>query len=84
MSGDDYRLMKNWLSRSFCCKSRTKGFQGKILVVTAGLGNDDASQMTREGAAGIFLKHNPPARLARSIRKVMEGQPWPKLAASAR
>lgn len=60
----------------FLLQSRTKGFQGKILVVTAGLSNDDASQMIREGAAGIFLKHNPPALLARSIRKVMEGQPW--------
>jgi DNA-binding NarL/FixJ family response regulator len=60
----------------FLLQSRTKGFQGTILVVTAGLSNDDASQMIREGAAGIFLKHNPPALLARSIRKVMEGQPW--------
>jgi DNA-binding NarL/FixJ family response regulator len=60
----------------FLVDSRKKGFQGKILVVTAGLSDDDATQLLREGAAGIFLKHNPPALLVKSIRKVMEGQSW--------
>ncbi len=60
----------------FLLQSRKRGFQGKVLVVTAGLSDDDATQLIREGAAGIFLKHNPPALLSKSIRKVMTGQPW--------
>jgi two-component system, NarL family, nitrate/nitrite response regulator NarL len=50
------------------------GFRGRVLVVTAGLRDDEAAFFLREGAAGIFLKHDSPAVLARSIRRVMDGE----------
>ena len=46
----------------------------RVLVVTAGLTDTEAAWFLREGAAGIFLKHDPPAVLVRSIRQVMDGE----------
>ncbi len=46
----------------------------RVLVVTAGLTDTEAAWFLREGAAGIFLKHDPPAVLGRSIRQVMDGE----------
>jgi two-component system, NarL family, nitrate/nitrite response regulator NarL len=46
----------------------------RVLVVTAGLTDTEAAWFLREGAAGIFLKHDPPAVLVRSIRQVMAGE----------
>jgi DNA-binding NarL/FixJ family response regulator len=54
--------------------ARRIGFRGRVLVVTAGLRDDEAAFFLREGAAGIFLKHDSPAVLARSIRRVMDGE----------
>lgn len=46
----------------------------RVLVVTAGLTDGEAAWFLREGAAGIFLKHDPPGVLVRSIRQVMDGE----------
>jgi two-component system nitrate/nitrite response regulator NarL len=46
----------------------------RVLVVTAGLTDTEAAWFLREGAAGIFLKHDPPPVLVRSIRQVMDGE----------
>lgn len=46
----------------------------RVLVVTAGLTDTEAAWFLREGAAGIFLKHDPPGVLVRSIRQVMDGE----------
>ena len=58
----------------FMAGARRIGFRGRVLVVTAGLRDDEAAFFLREGAAGIFLKHDSPAVLARSIRHVMDGE----------
>jgi DNA-binding NarL/FixJ family response regulator len=59
-------------SRAF----RERGFQGKVLMVTAGMSDADAHRVLREGAAGIFLKHSPPADLIAAIRQVARGGTW--------
>jgi two-component system nitrate/nitrite response regulator NarL len=60
----------------FLERARAAGFQGRVLVVTAGLSDADAAQLISRGAAGIFLKHSSPALLSKSIRTVMEGEAW--------
>jgi two-component system nitrate/nitrite response regulator NarL len=55
-------------------KLRDKNFQGRTLVVTAGLPHRDALEMIRLGVSGIFHKKNPPEDLARSIVEVAGGR----------
>jgi DNA-binding NarL/FixJ family response regulator len=50
------------------------GFAGRVLVVTAGVTPQETAELLRGGVAGIFLKHDPPASLCRSIRDVAAGQ----------
>lgn len=52
----------------------TRRFPGRILLVTAGLPNQDALELLRLGIAGIFHKHQPLAELHSSIRGVSEGK----------
>jgi DNA-binding NarL/FixJ family response regulator len=52
------------------------GFRGKVLVVTAGVGEADAASLIRQGIVGIFPKHNSPVLLAEAIRAVMAGKVW--------
>ena len=49
------------------------GFEGKVLLVTAGVNDRDVPGMIRKGIAGIFMKHNPPALLVQGIRDAMNG-----------
>ncbi len=58
----------------FMTRAHQVGFSGRVLVVTAGLTDAEAARFLREGAAGIFLKHDSPAVLVRSIRQVMDGE----------
>jgi two-component system nitrate/nitrite response regulator NarL len=51
-------------------------YQGRVLVVTAGLADNEVADLLRLGVTGIFLKHNPPSLLAKAIRKVMDGEIW--------
>lgn len=53
---------------------RERRFGGRILLVTAGLPNHDALELLRLGIAGIVHKHQPPAELLSSIRRVSEGK----------
>lgn len=52
---------------------RERGFPGRMVIVTAGLPNQDALALLRLGISGIFHKHQPPAELSLSIRRVAEG-----------
>ena len=61
---------------SFIRESRSRGYSGKILMVTAGMSDADALGVLEAGASGIFLKHNPPAKLITAIRRVAEGEHW--------
>ena len=55
---------------------RSKPFEGRILMVTAGMSDTGTLRAMEAGAAGIFLKHSPPAQLVEAIYKVMRGEMW--------
>src|SRR5437660_143960 len=57
-------------------KLRQSGFQGKILMVTAGLTSSQIRELIQFGISGIFLKHDSPESLANCIREVMAGRTW--------
>jgi len=71
----DYDLGQETGAR-FLVRASEAGFQGRVLIVTAGLAESEAADLLRHGAAGIFLKHNSPGLLAKAIRKVMQGEVW--------
>jgi DNA-binding NarL/FixJ family response regulator len=52
------------------------GFKGRTLILTAGVSNLEAKRLVGLGGSGIFLKHDPPNLLAKSIRDVVEGRGW--------
>jgi len=66
----------------FLSSAARVGYQGKILMVTAGMGPVDIAVARKLGISGIFLKHNPPASLIEAIRAVANGGFWmdPKIA----
>jgi two-component system, NarL family, nitrate/nitrite response regulator NarL len=59
---------------AFLLRARQAGYTGRVLVVTAGLTDAEAAFFLHQGAAGIFHKHDAPAVLLRSIRRVMSGE----------
>jgi len=58
----------------FAREARTKGFTGPILVVTAGVNEQEVFKLVQAGVAGIFHKHNPPNALCATIRQVAAGE----------
>jgi len=60
----------------FAAAARAAGFEGKILMVTAGMSAAESSYALTNGASGIFLKHSSPGNLAQAIRMVANGQMW--------
>ena len=50
------------------------GFDGKVLLVTAGVNEREVPGMIQKGIVGIFMKHNPPALLVQGIRDAMNGK----------
>jgi two-component system, NarL family, nitrate/nitrite response regulator NarL len=58
----------------FVQTAKAGGFLGQILVVTAGVSDQEAVQLVQAGVAGILHKHNPPDALCRAIRKVAGGE----------
>jgi two-component system nitrate/nitrite response regulator NarL len=53
---------------------KARGFEGKSLLVTAGLPHQDALELIRLGISGIFPKQRPPEELHRSILEVAAGK----------
>jgi DNA-binding NarL/FixJ family response regulator len=51
-------------------------FDGRILMVTAGMGDAVTMRAFEGGASGVFLKHSPPAQLIEAIHKVTNGEMW--------
>jgi DNA-binding NarL/FixJ family response regulator len=51
--------------------ARAEGFNGKILVVTAGVSKLEATRLLERGCSGIFLKQEGPQLLIESIRGIM-------------
>jgi two-component system, NarL family, nitrate/nitrite response regulator NarL len=62
--------------RDFLRLARMQGFQGKVLVVTAGVDDAAVSELVRSGISGVFHKHDSAALLAQGIRDVMAGKVW--------
>jgi DNA-binding NarL/FixJ family response regulator len=56
--------------------ARRDGFEGKILMVTAGMSANESSIAIQLGASGIFLKQNSPSTLAKAIRMIVSGEVW--------
>jgi DNA-binding NarL/FixJ family response regulator len=55
---------------AFLPLARDAGFQGKILVVTAGVSKLEAGRLVERGCAGIVLKQEHPEVLIRRIREI--------------
>ena len=60
----------------FLSSAQKAGVRSKILIVTAGMGTKESLRALQLGAAGIFLKNNPPSSLVTAIRLVAEGEAW--------
>ena len=60
----------------FIAGARKLGFEGRFLMVTAGMRDAESIEALGLGVGGIFLKHSSPALLAQAIRKVMAGETW--------
>jgi two-component system nitrate/nitrite response regulator NarL len=55
-------------------KLRAESFTGKVLLVTAGVNQNEVPNLIRKGISGIFMKHGSPALLIQGIREAMEGR----------
>jgi len=62
--------------REFLRAAKQGGFEGKVLLVTAGVDQLVASELIRSGISGIFRKHDSASLLAQGIREVMAGKVW--------
>jgi len=49
-------------------------FQGKVLLVTAGVSDNEVPGLIRKGISGVFLKHGSPALLIERIRDAAAGK----------
>jgi two-component system nitrate/nitrite response regulator NarL len=58
----------------FVRRAREQGFEGRILVVTAGVSDTEAIHLVQAGVAGILHKHHPPDVLCDVIRRVASGE----------
>ena len=56
--------------------ARQQGFNGKVLVVTAGVEKEQAAELVRNGISGIFMKHDSAVLLIEGIRDVLAGKVW--------
>jgi DNA-binding NarL/FixJ family response regulator len=61
---------------AFLESARRKRFEGRVLMVTAGMNDAGTLRAFETGAAGLFLKHSPPAQLIEAIHKVVSGEMW--------
>jgi len=71
----DYDLGKE-RGFEFITQAREWGFQGRFLMVTAGMSDAESVRALDLGVSGIFPKHSSPAFLTQAIRKVMAGETW--------
>jgi two-component system nitrate/nitrite response regulator NarL len=58
----------------FVESAKSVAFQGRILIVTAGISGREAVQLVQAGVAGILHKNHPTKVLCDAIRKVMAGE----------
>ena len=53
-----------------------RGFKGRVIMVTAGMSDQEMIGALENGVSGIFLKSSSPAQLIEAIGRVMSGEPW--------
>jgi two-component system nitrate/nitrite response regulator NarL len=58
----------------FVLEAKKKGFEGHILVVTAGVSGQEAVQLVQAGVAGILHKQHSTEALCHAIRQVAAGE----------
>jgi two-component system nitrate/nitrite response regulator NarL len=58
----------------FVVSAKASGFEGRILVVTAGISDREAVQLVQAGVAGILHKQNPTEVLCNAVRQVARGE----------
>jgi two-component system, NarL family, nitrate/nitrite response regulator NarL len=61
---------------AFLEEAKRRRFEGRILMVTAGMDDAGTLRAFEAGVSGLFLKHSPPAQLIEAIHKVMRGEMW--------
>ena len=59
---------------AFIEPARNLGYQGKILIVTAGVSRIEAARLRQKGCTDILAKHEPPQLLIERIRHIMRGE----------
>jgi two-component system nitrate/nitrite response regulator NarL len=57
-------------------KLRDLEFDGKVLMVTAGMREEDVARAIQAGSVGVLLKYSPPADLITAIYRVAQGELW--------
>src|ERR1700744_1800911 len=57
----------------FVKTARAEAFEGRILIVTAGMSDQEAIQLVQAGVSGILHKHHPMEVLCDTIRKIARG-----------
>ena len=57
----------------FVPAAREAGFEGRVLVVTAWVNDNEARRLMRQGVSGIFLKHAPLEELKQAMHTVAAG-----------
>lgn len=60
----------------FLARAHEQGFEGRVLIVAAGMTQSEAARLIGQGAAGIFLKRDSAQLLAQGIRTVADGRAW--------
>jgi two-component system, NarL family, nitrate/nitrite response regulator NarL len=58
----------------FVAGARKIGFEGQILVVTAGVSDQEAVQLVQSGVVGILHKHHSTEELCQTIRQAAAGE----------
>jgi two-component system, NarL family, nitrate/nitrite response regulator NarL len=56
--------------------ARQRGFDGRVLIVTAWVSDVEAKRLLQQGVAGIFVKDSPLRELAESMRLIRGGGMW--------
>jgi DNA-binding NarL/FixJ family response regulator len=60
----------------FVLEAHRRGFEGRVLVVTAGVSAAEAVQLVRSGVAGIVHKHQSGTALWEAVQRVAQGGVW--------
>jgi two-component system, NarL family, nitrate/nitrite response regulator NarL len=62
------------LALSFLERARAQGYEGRVLILTAGVSEPEALKLVQAGVVGILHKHNTPETLMDKIRQVAAGE----------